>query len=74
MEIRFRIPMGAIYCAVVVCVMLLGGVCISQKVENERLERALREARAEIDKLQDEREQHADYKPLECEMYKRLGD
>ena len=74
MEIRFRIPMGAIYCAVVVCVMLLGGVCISQKVENERLERELREARAEIDKLQDEREQHADYKPLECEMYKRLGD
>ena len=66
--------MGAIYCAVFVCVMLLGGVCISQKVENERLERELREARAEIDKLQDEREQHADYKPLECEMYKRLGD
>ena len=74
MEIRFRIPMGAIYCAVVVCVMLLGGVCISQKVENERLERELREARAEIDKLQDEREHHADYKPLECEMFKRLGD
>lgn len=66
--------MGAIYCAVVVCVMLLGGVCISQKVKNERLERELREARAEIGKLQDEREQHADYKPLECEMYKRLGD
>ena len=66
--------MGAIYCAVVVCVMLLGGVCISQKVENERLERELREARAEIDNLQDEREQHVDYKPLECEMYKRLGD
>ena len=66
--------MGAIYCAVVVCVMLLGGVCISQKVKNERLERELREARAEIDNLQDEREQHTDYKPLECEMYKRLGD
>ena len=37
MEIRFRIPMGAIYCAVVVCVMLLGGVCISQKVSSSRL-------------------------------------
>lgn len=74
MEIRFRIPMGAIYCAVVVCVMLLGGVCISQKVENERLERELSVSRARINELQDEREQHADYKPLECEMYKRLGD
>lgn len=74
MEIRFRIPMGAIYCAVVVCVMLLGGLCIMQKVKNERLERELREARAEIDNLQDEREQYADYKPLQCEMYKRLGD
>ena len=68
MEIRFRIPMGAIYCAVVVCVMLLGGVCISQKVKNERLERGLREARAEINKLQDEREQHADYKPLQYKL------
>lgn len=74
MEIRFRIPMGAIYCAVVVCVMLLGSVCISQKVENERLERELREARAEINELQDEREQDAQYKPLDCVMYKRLGD
>ena len=62
--------MGAIYCAVVVCVMLLGGVCISQKVDNERLERELREARAEIDKLQDEREQSAGYKPLQCVQYK----
>ena len=74
MEIRFRIPMGAIYCAVVVCVMLLGGVCISQKVKNERLERELREERARVRSLEDEREQNADYKPLECEMYKRLGD
>ena len=74
MEIRFRIPMGAIYCAVVVCVMLLGGVCIMQKVKNERLERELREARVKINELQDEREQHADYNPLQCEMYKRLGD
>ena len=66
--------MGAIYCAVVVCVLLLGGVCIMQRMDIKRLERELREARAEIDKLQDEREQHADYKPLECVMYKRLGD
>ena len=66
--------MGAIYCAVVVCVMLLGGVCIMQKVKNERLERELREERARVRSLEDEREQHADYKPLECEMYKRLGD
>ena len=72
MEIRFRIPMGAIYCAVVVCVMLLGGVCISQKVENERLERDLSVSRARINELQDEREQHADYKPLQCVQYKQL--
>ena len=74
MEIRFRNPMAAIDCAAVIFGWSLCGVCISQKVENERLERELREARAEINKLQDEREQHADYKPLECEMYKRLGD
>ena len=66
--------MAAIYCAAVIFVLSLCGVYISQKVENERLERELREARAEINKLQDEREQHADYKQLECEMYKRLGD
>lgn len=66
--------MGAIYCAVVVCVMLLGGVCIMQKVNNERLERELREERARVRSLEDEREQYADYKPLQCEMYKRLGD
>lgn len=66
--------MGAIYCSVVVCVMLLGSVCVMQKVKNERLERELREARVKINELQDEREQHADYKPLDCVMYKRLGD
>ena len=66
--------MGAIYCAVLVCVMLLGGVCIMQKVKNERLERELREERARVRSLEDEREQYADYKPLQCEMYKRLGD
>ena len=74
MEIRFRIPMGAIYCAVVVCVLLLGSVCVMQKVKNERLERELREERARVRSLEDEREQYADYKPLQCEMYKRLGD
>ena len=74
MEIRFRIPMAAIYCAAVIFVLSLCGVCISQKVENERLERDLSVSRARINELQDEREQHADYKPLECEMYKRLGD
>ena len=66
--------MGAIYCAVVVCVMLLGCVCVMQKVKNERLERELREVRARVRSLEDEREQYADYNPLECEMYKRLGD
>ena len=72
MEIRFRIPMAAIYCAAVIFVLSLCGVCISQNAKNERLERELREARAEIDKLQDEREQHADYKPLQCVQYKQL--
>lgn len=66
--------MGAIYCAMAVCVILLGSVCVMQKVKNERLERELREARVKINELQDEREQHADYKPLDCVMYKRLGD
>lgn len=74
MEIRFRIPMRAIYCAVVVCVMLLGGVCIMQRISIERLERDLSVSRARINELQDEREKHADYKPLQCEMYKRLGE
>ena len=72
MEIRFRIPMAAIYCAAVIFVLSLCGVCISQNAKNERLERELREARAEINKLQDEREQHADYKPLQCVQYKQL--
>ena len=74
MEIRFRIPMAAIYCAAVIFMLSLCGVCISQKVENERLERELSESRKEIRELEEQREQHVDYKPLECEMYKRLGD
>lgn len=72
MEIRFRIPMGAIYCAVVVCVMLLGSVCVMQKVKNERLERELSESRKKIRELEEQREQHADYKPLQCVQYKQL--
>ena len=70
MEIRFRIPMGAIYCAVVVCVLLLGCVCVMQKVKNERLERELSESRKKIRELEEQREQHADYKPLQCVQYK----
>ena len=70
MEIRFRIPMAAIYCAAVIFVLSLCGVCISQKVENERLERELSESRKKIRELEDEREQHADYKQLQCVQYK----
>lgn len=66
--------MAAIYCAAVIFVLSLCGVCISQKVENERLERELREERARVRSLEDEREQYADYNPLQCEIYKRLGD
>ena len=60
--------MGAIYCAVVVCVLLLGCVCVMQKVENERLERELSESRKKIRELEDEREQHADYKLLQYKL------
>ena len=72
MEIRFRIPMAAIYCAAVIFVLSLCGVCMSQKVENERLERELSENRKKIRELEDEREQHAGYKPLQCVQYKQL--
>ena len=68
MEIRFRIPMAAIYCAAVIFVLSLCGVCISQKVENERLERELSDSRKELRKLEDEREQHADYKLLQYKL------
>ena len=68
MEIRFRIPMAAIYCAAVIFVLSLCGVRISQKVENERLERELSESRKKIRELEDEREQHADYKPLQYKL------
>ena len=56
MEIRFRIPMAAIYCAAVIFVLSLCGVCISQKVENERLERELSESRKKIRELEEQRE------------------
>ena len=72
MEIRFRIPMAAIYCAAVIFVLSLCGVCMSQKVENERLERELSESRKKIRELEDEREQSAGYKPLQCVQYKQL--
>ena len=68
MEIRFRIPMAAIYCAAGIFVLSLCGVCMSQKVENERLERELSESRKKIRELEDEREQHADYKPLQYKL------
>ena len=64
MEIRFRIPMAAIYCAAVIFVLSLCGVCVSQNVKNKRLERELSESRKKIRELEDEREQHADYKLL----------
>ena len=63
MEIRFRIPMAAIYCAAVIFVLSLCGVCMSQKVENERLERELSESRKKIRELEEQREQSAGYKP-----------
>ena len=72
MEIRFRIPMAAIYFAAVIFVLSLCGVCMSQKVENERLERELSESRKKIRELEEQREQHADYKPLQCVQYKQL--
>ena len=72
MEIRFRIPMAAIYCAAVIFVLSLCGVCMSQKVENERLERELSESMKKIRELEEQREQSAGYKPLQCVQYKQL--
>ena len=68
MEIRFRIPMAAIYCAAVIFVLSLCGVCMSQKVENERLERELSESRKKIRELEEQREQSAGYKPLQYKL------
>ena len=64
--------MGAIYCAAVIFVLSLCGVCMSQKVENERLERELSESRKKIRELEEQREQSAGYKPLQCVQYKQL--
>ena len=72
MEIRFRIPMAAIYCAAVIFVLSLCGVCISQNAKNERLERELSESRKKIRELEEQREQSADYKQLQCVQYKQL--
>ena len=72
MEIRFRIPMAAIYCAAVIFVVWLCGVCISQNAKNERLERELSESRKKIRELEEQREQSAGYKPLQCVQYKQL--
>ena len=69
MEIRFRIPMAAIYCAAVIFVLSLCGVCISQKVENERLGRELSDSRKEVRKLENEREQYTERKSLQCVQY-----
>ena len=74
MEIRFRIPMAAIYCAAVIFVLSLCGVCISQKVENERLERELSDSRNEVRKLENEREQYTDRKSLQCVVQYKLPE
>ena len=74
MEIRFRIPMAAIYCAAVIFVLSLCGVCISQKVENERLERELSDSRKEVRKLEDERKQYTDRKSLQCVVQYKLPE
>lgn len=74
MEIRFRIPMAAIYCAAVIFVLSLCGVCISQKVENERLERELSDSRNEVRKLENERKQYTDRKSLQCVVQYNLPE
>ena len=74
MEIRFRIPMAAIYCAAVIFVLSLCGVCISQKVENERLERELSDSRKELRKLENERKQYTDRKSLQCVVQYKLPE
>lgn len=74
MEIRFRIPMAAIYCAAIIFVLSLCGVCISQKVENERLERELSDSRNEVRKLENERKQYTDRKSLQCVVQYKLPE
>lgn len=74
MEIRFRIPMAAIYCAAVIFVLSLCGVCISQKVENERLERELSDSRNEVRKLENERKQYTGHNSLQCVVQYKLSE
>ena len=74
MEIRFRIPMAAIYCAAVIFVLSLCGVCMSQKVENERLERELSESRKKIRELENERKQYTGHNSLQCVVQYKLPE
>lgn len=64
--------MAAVYFAAVIFVLSLCGVCISQNAKNERLERELSESRKKIRELEEQREQSAGYKPLQCVQYKQL--
>ena len=66
--------MAAIYCAAVIFVLSLCGVCISQKVENERLERELSDSRNEVRKLENERKQYTDRKSLQCVVQYKLPE
>ena len=74
MEIRFRIPMAAIYCAAVIFVLSLCGVCISQNAKNERLERELSESRKKIRELENERKQYTEHKSLQCVVQYKLPE
>lgn len=60
--------MAAIYFAAVIFVLSLCGVCISQRAENKRLERELSESTKKIRELEEQREQRADYKPLQYKL------
>ena len=66
--------MAAIYCAAVIFVLSLCGVCISQKVENERLERELSESRKKIRELENERKQYTEHKSLQCVVQYKLPE
>ena len=74
MEIRFRIPMAAVYCAAVIFVLSLCGVCISQNAKNERLERELSDSRKELRKLENERKQYTEHKSLQCVVQYKLPE
>lgn len=74
MEIRFRIPMAAVYFAAVIFVLSLCGVCISQRAENKRLERELSDSRKEVRKLENERKQYTDHNSLQCVVQYKLSE